>query len=106
MQRLNQSRTSFLETASSARRVVMDLNWRLNTGCSNGWQYYLTHTPGVVYLLASIARKLFTEHLDRLSRVTLAVSSRYYLVAQKDGTAGAKLVAVVMASWTAQLALR
>jgi hypothetical protein len=31
-------------------------------------------SPGVMYLLSSIARELFTEHSDRLSRVTPAVS--------------------------------
>jgi hypothetical protein len=35
-----------------------------------------------VYLLSLISRELFSEHLDRLSRVTLAVSLRYYLVVQ------------------------
>ena len=32
----------------------MGLNWRLNTGCSYGQQFDLTHTSGVVYLLTLI----------------------------------------------------
>ncbi len=36
----------------------------------------------VVYLLSLISRELFSEHQDRLSRVTLAVSLSHYLVAQ------------------------
>ncbi len=45
-------------------------------------KFDLTHTSGVVYLLASAARELLKEHAHRPSRVTAAVSTCYYLVAQ------------------------
>ncbi len=47
---------------TSARSDVTDLNGRLNTGCSYGYQFDLTHTSSVAYLLSSIARELFTEN--------------------------------------------
>ena len=42
----------------------------------------LTHTSGVAFLLSLISRELAKGHSHRLSRVTAAVPTCYYLVAQ------------------------
>jgi hypothetical protein len=82
-------RTIFLRNGIFFRNLKLRYGFELaiNTGCSYGEQFYLTHTSGVVYLLASAAGELFKGHSHRLVTVTAAVSSSYYLAAQTVHTA-------------------